>query len=264
MQCVSRGVARAKIVLEYHCGISCPGRREYALFAADAFGKNPWPNRQAARQPRFKTKDGGPELLPSETVKQMAGWVLDSRDNGGLPFVIIDKPAAKAFVYSKDGQLLGAAWVLVGLATGDDSLPGIGTMPLAAIKPEMRTTPAGRFVASFGHDLNTDVLWVDYGLAVSLHRVINTEPAERRLQRIVSPKPGDHRISFGCINVPAKFFDAVVVPTFGQEKGIVYILPDVKPLQAVFPTFYDAKAPAAGSKSQPGPAQALTAPDGLN
>ena len=214
----------------------------------------------------LKNKDRQPELSPSGTAQLMAGWVLDSGDNIGRPFVIIDKPAAKAFVYSRDGQLLGAAWVLVGLATGDDSLPGIGTMPLSAIRPEMRTTPAGRFVASFGHDLETEVLWVDYDNAISLHRVINTTPSERRLQRIVSPTPRDHRVSFGCINVPAKFFDAVVEPTFQQEKGIVYILPDAKPLQAVFPTFYEVKTPAVdgGSKSQPGQSQALVARDGVN
>lgn len=236
-----------------------------ALFLpGDAFGKD------AQAKPGTSTtlKNCQPEISPSGTAQLMAGWIMDSGDNGGLPFVIIDKPAAKAFVYSKDGQLLGSAWVLVGLATGDDFLPGIGTMPLAAIKPEMRTTPAGRFVANFGHDLETEVLWVDYDKAVSLHRVINTEPAERRLQRIVSSKPGDHRISFGCINVPAKFFDTVVEPTFRQEKGIVYILPDVKTLQAAFPKFYEVITPAVatpvtgGSKSQP--SQTLATRDGVN
>ena len=115
-------------------------------------------------------------------------------------------------------------------------------MPLKAIKPEMRTTPAGRFTAVLGHDLEAEVLWVDYPDAISMHPVINTDPSERRLQRIVSPKPADHRISFGCINVPAKFFSGVVEPTFREGKGIVYILPDVKPLQAVFPKYYDSES----------------------
>ena len=175
-------------------------------------------------------------------VQHMADWVKASADNDGLPFVIIDKPAAKVFVFDKDDQLLGSAWALVGLARGDDSVPGIGTMPLTAITPDIRTTPAGRFVTALGHDLGTlDVLWVDYPDAISLHRVINTNPAERRLERIVSPVPAEHRISYGCINVPARFFDSLVEPNFKDTKGIAYILPEVKAMRAVFPNYYEAE-----------------------
>jgi len=56
----------------------------------------------------------------------MADWVVDSGDSGSLPFVILDKPDAKVFVFDQNGQLLGAAWVLVGLAQGDDSVPESG------------------------------------------------------------------------------------------------------------------------------------------
>lgn len=175
-----------------------------------------------------------------DTVRQIADWAVDSGDNQGLPFVVIHKTEAKVFVFDKDGRLKGTAWALVGLAPGDDSVSGIGTMPLSAINPEMRTTPAGRFVSKLGHDLGKlDVLWVNYPDAISLHRVINTNPAERRLERIVSLAPLDHRISYGCINVPAKFFDTVVDPTFKDTNGIVYILPEVKSLRDVFPHYYD-------------------------
>jgi hypothetical protein len=178
--------------------------------------------------------------IAPDAVKKMADWVFESRDNRGLPFMIIDKPEAKVFVFDKTGRILGTAWALVGLAHGDDSVPGIGTMPLKEITPDMRTTPAGRFVATIGHDLGTlNVLWVDYPSAISLHRVINTNPAERRLERIVSKVPADHRISYGCINVPAQFFDNVVDPTFKDTKGIVYILPEVKEMRTVFPAYYD-------------------------
>ena len=180
----------------------------------------------------------------TQPVRQMADWVADSRDNAGLPFVIVDKRDAKVFVFDKDGLILGSAWALVGAQRGDDSVPGIGTMPLHAITPEMRTTPAGRFVAGLGNDLGTlNVLWVDYASALSLHRVINTNPAERRLERIVSPVPAEHRISFGCINVPAAFFDKVVDPTFRSTKGVVYILPEVKAMGGVFPGFYEVVKP---------------------
>jgi hypothetical protein len=180
----------------------------------------------------------------SETIKKMADWVVDSGDNRGAPFVIVDKPEAKVFVFNKTGEMVGTASVLLGLAPGDDSVPGIGTMPLSKITPAMRTTPAGRFVASIGKDLGKlNVLWVDYATAISLHRVINTKPAERRLDRIVSKVPADHRISYGCINVPIKFFDSVVDPTFKDTPGIVYILPEVKDVRAVFPSYYDVDDP---------------------
>jgi hypothetical protein len=179
-----------------------------------------------------------------EAVKKMAGWVLDSGDNHGLPFLIVDKTEAKVFAFGKSGEMLGTAWALVGLTHGDDSVPGIGTMPLTQITPDMRTTPAGRFVATLGHDLGKlNVLWVDYPNAISLHRVINTNPAERRLERIVSKVPAEHRISFGCINVPAQFFDSVVDPAFKDTHGIVYILPEVKQMHAVFPAYYDIDDP---------------------
>jgi len=188
---------------------------------------------------RPKRADFHAQIVP-EAVRHAADWVTDSGDNRGLPFVIVDKPEAKVFVFDKDGEMVGTASVLVGLARGDDSLPGIGNMALSAIDPDMRTTPAGRFVSALGHDLGKlDVLWVDYPDAISLHRVINTNPAERRLERIVSPEPREHRISYGCINVPAKFFDTVVDPIFKGSAGIVYILPEVKSMEEVFPTYYN-------------------------
>jgi len=181
-----------------------------------------------------------PSWIAPDAVKKMANWVFESRDNRDLPFVIVDKAEAKVFVFDKSGRILGTAWALVGLTRGDDSVPGIGTMPLTQITPDMRTTPAGRFVATIGNDLGKlNVLWVDYPSAVSLHRVINTNPAERRLERIVSKVPAEHRISYGCINVPAQFFDNVVNPTFKDTNGIVYILPEVKEMRAVFPAYYD-------------------------
>ena len=55
-------------------------------------------------------------------------------------------------------------------------------------------------------------------------------------QRIRSADPKEHRISYGCINVPAKFYQGVVQPSFeADDGGVVYILPDTKPLEDVFP-----------------------------
>jgi len=176
----------------------------------------------------------------SDQTRHIADWVADSGDNRGLPFAIVDKIDAKVFVFDAHGRLRGAAPVLLGLARGDYPVPGIGSRKLADIRPEERTTPAGRFVASLGYNFSgKDVLWVDYKNAVSLHRVITNNPKERRLQRLASPTPLDKRISYGCINVPAKFFDNVVKPTFTGTAGIVYVLPDTRSIAEVFKSYYD-------------------------
>jgi hypothetical protein len=177
----------------------------------------------------FGRKYRSPEAL------QVADWVVDSGDNHKLPFVIIDKQNAIVFVFRADGRLRGAAPALLGQAKGDNSVPGIGDRKLASIRPEERTTPAGRFVASLGHNLiGVEILWVDYDAAISLHSVVTNKPKERRLQRLASPTPLDNRISYGCINVPVKFFNQVVRPTFRRSNGIVYILPETRSASALF------------------------------
>lgn len=191
----------------------------------------------AALQPKRANFEGEPK---SEQAEHMADWVMDSRDNRGMPFAIVDKVDAKVFVFDARGRLRGAAPVLLGLARGDYSIPDIGKRKLSDIRPEERTTPAGRFVASLGVNFNKkDVLWVDYKNAVSLHRVITNNPEEHRLERLATSSPLDKRISYGCINVPAKFFDNVVKPTFTKTKGIVYVLPDTRSIGEIFKSYYD-------------------------
>jgi hypothetical protein len=176
----------------------------------------------------------GRETASSDAV-QLADWIVDSRDNQNLPFVVVDKIDARIFVFDAGGRILGAAPALLGLARGDYTVPGIGERKLSDMPPATRTTPAGRFVAAMGMDARgEDVVWVDYDAAVSLHRVITTNPEERRLERLATPTPLDNRISFGCINVPAKFYDMVVRPAFSGTTGIVYILPETRPAREVF------------------------------
>ncbi len=175
-------------------------------------------------------------VAASAPARRAAAWVVASADNHGMPFVIVDKAAAEVFVLDAQGRLQGASPALLGLARGDRSVPGIGDRKLSAIRPEERTTPAGRFVAALGNDLGEkDILWVDYEDAISMHRVITGNPHDQRLKRLASPTIADNRITYGCINVPVKFYEAVVKPAFTGTSGIVYILPEVEALQAIFP-----------------------------
>jgi len=173
----------------------------------------------------------------SEMAAQMADWILAAGDNRGLPFVIVDKRAASAFAFDPAGHLQGGAPVLVGLARGDVDVQGIGARAIGGIHPSERITPAGRFAAHVGKDLNETVIWVDYSHGIALHPVVTTRPQEHRLERIRSRDPADHRISFGCINVPAPFFWRLVREDFVGGRGVVYVLPDTRQLTDVFPSF---------------------------
>jgi hypothetical protein len=165
----------------------------------------------------------------------VAQAAVTSGDNQRMPFAVVDKKNARLHVFAADGALQASSPILLGLARGDRSVPGIGERPMSQIKPHERTTPAGRFVSEPGRNLGgEDIVWVDYGAAVSMHRVRATNPAERRLQRLASPTASDNRISFGCINVPATFYDAYVKPALGQNHGVVYVLPETTPLRQHF------------------------------
>ena len=183
----------------------------------------------------------------SDDARLLANWVVRSRDNRQLPYAILDKRDARVFVFAGDGRLLGASPVLLGAAPGDDSVAGIGMRPIAKVRPEERTTPAGRFISRPGRNASGEgVVWVDYDAAVSMHRVRPIDPKERRLQRLASNDPAERRISYGCINVPVAFFDSVVAPALGSQHGVVYVLPEIKDLGQVF---------AAAVASTPNPRQ---------
>ena len=118
----------------------------------------------------------------SHEARHVADWVVHAGDNHagdnhagdnkagdkpGLPFVIVDKKEAKVFVFDADGRLRGAAPALLGSARGDDSIPGIGDRELAKIRPQDRTTPAGRFVAALSKDIHgVDILVITRCMAM--------------------------------------------------------------------------------------------------
>jgi hypothetical protein len=161
--------------------------------------------------------------------------VLASGDNAGAPFVVLDKRRARLWVFDGQGRPSGSTPVLLGFARGDDTVPGIGEKPLAQVRPGERTTPAGRFVGEHGRNIKgEDIIWVDYDAAVSMHRVKDVHKSDRREQRLRTRSIADNRISYGCINIPAAFYDRVVKPLFVPKNGIVYVLPETKPLAEVF------------------------------
>ncbi|KZC15959.1 hypothetical protein RHOFW510R12_08005 [Rhodanobacter sp. FW510-R12] len=144
-----------------------------------------------------------------------------------MPYVIIDKVNAQVFVFDPAGHLQAAAPALLGWARGDRSVEGIGDRKMSTIRPQDRITPAGRFTASLGHNSQgKEILWIDYKDAIALHPVVKGTPRERRAERLKSPAAADKRISYGCINVPLKFYEKFISPAFAHTSGIVYILPE--------------------------------------
>jgi hypothetical protein len=179
-----------------------------------------------------------PAAPVSETavkVPDFAAQVVASRNNQALPFLVVDKQQATVWVFAASGALLGSSPALLGLAVGDATVPGIGERKLSSIRPHERTTPAGRFASVLGRNLaGQEVVWVDYDSGVSLHRVVPGTPAERRAQRLATPSPSDNRVTFGCINVPASFFDVLVLPTVRPRGSVVYVLPETRALSQAF------------------------------
>ncbi|MEO7392543.1 MAG: hypothetical protein ABIU58_10230 [Ramlibacter sp.] len=184
------------------------------------------------------------QTQPSDDVRQLANWAVFTRDHKDLSMIFVDKKDAKVYVLDHLGRLQGAAPVLLGSAIGDDTVPGIGDKPIAQVLPEERTTPAGRFIAEPGMNARgEDVVWVDYDAAVSMHRVLTTDPKEQRLERMASPNAQDHRISYGCINVPRAFFEQWLAPTVRQGGAVIYVLPEIRSMQQVFGSF-DVESPS--------------------
>ena len=181
-----------------------------------------------------------PVVAQSATVLRVAEWIAATSDNAALPYIIIDKNAASLSLYSGKRKLLGQAPVLIGVAAGDEASPGVGSKNLAEIGPAEKTTPAGRFLAKFGLAAGTHkVLWVDYANSVALHPIPpGASRKERRRQRMASLTPDDNRITFGCINVPDAFYAKSVRPLFQKKGGYVYVLPDTRALEEVFPPLH--------------------------
>jgi hypothetical protein len=181
--------------------------------------------------------DFGSEQVSPE-ARHVAGWAVHSGDHGSLPFIVVDKVNGQLFVFDAQGRIRGGAPALVGSARGDHSVPGIGSRKISSILPQERTTPAGRFVAQMGHGPGgEDVLWVDYEGAVAIHRVSTGVAKDRRLQRLESKVALDRRITYGCINLPVKFYESMVAPMFKGFGGIVYVLPELRPARDLFGSY---------------------------
>ena len=171
----------------------------------------------------------------SDDVRYVEHWIHDRRDDHGRPFVIVDKKAARIYVFGAGGKLVGASSTILGRSRGDVPVPGAGQKDPAQLLPYERKTPAGRFESQPGRNLHGEpVVWVDYDTGIAIHRVRPGISQERRTASLATEDPNNKRLSLGCVVVPEDFFWSVVLPTVGNVHGTVYVLPEDVPVQAMF------------------------------
>lgn len=182
-----------------------------------------------AGQPAFVLK-AAPE------AQRLVAWVQRSGDAQGRPFAVVDKRNARLYVFDADGRLAGSTVALLGAARGDDTVPGVNERVQAGrIRAEDRTTPAGRFEAVPGRNLQgEDVVWVDYDSAFAIHRVRPGKSWKERAERLASASAAGKRVSWGCVVVPVAFYEEVVARVLGSTRSVVYVLPETRPAQALF------------------------------
>lgn len=179
------------------------------------------------------TQSAGDAL--SADARYVHRWALDHHDHGDQPFAIVDKKAARLYIFDADGRLRGATNALLGQAPGDRSVPSVADGDVNLIPLADRTTPAGRFASQPGRNLNGEaIVWFDYQAALAIHRVRPGASMAPRLARLATDSPADNRASLGCVVVTPAFYDTVVQPTLGEHRGVVYVLPERQPVQALF------------------------------
>lgn len=169
-----------------------------------------------------------PTPTPTESAVRLATVLHQANDPGGRAFAIVDKEAAMLSVFDPNGRWVGGSRVLLGRTFGDVAAPGVGertergTLRLADL-----TTPAGRFVSEPGLNRGGDfVIWVDHATAFAIHRLRRGLHAAERRRRLSQPGASGKRVTAGCVVVPPRFFEDVVVPVLGNGFAVVYVLPE--------------------------------------
>ena len=168
-----------------------------------------------------------PQALSAAT-HEFAAQVLATGDHLQQPFAIVDKRTAVLTLFSASGRLLGSSSVLLGSVLGDHSVPGVGDRAQTGrLWPGDATTPAGRFASEPGHNKTGEaVVWLDYDLALAIHRLRPGTAQADRGRRLAAQAPDSKRVSAGCIVVPVAFYESVVQPLLGLQAGVVYVLPE--------------------------------------
>lgn len=204
----------------------------------NAAGCTAWAVAVACAQPAAAA--GAPQdflaTRPSAEATRLVDWVFRSGDAHGKPFAVVDKRAARLYVFSANGHLAGDTPAILGSTVGDRTVPGVGERAqTGSVRPDERTTPAGRFEAEPGRNNKGEhVVWVDYDSAFAIHRLRPGFAYSARAAQLASWAPQGKRMSWGCVVVPVAFYLHVVERVLGAGHSVVYVMPERSPLPAVF------------------------------
>lgn len=170
----------------------------------------------------------------SADVKMVADWQV--RKAGGKAFIIADKVGGLLYAFDTNGALVAKTPALYGADRGDVEVAA-NKSPDSMIAGE-KITPAGVFAgrkppnAEYGNGMVTFKEGANGSIAI--HRVYLGDPKEKRTARLDSATAEDNRISYGCINVPAKFADEILEKHFSGASEVV-VMPDTATLEDTFP-----------------------------
>ena len=166
----------------------------------------------------------------SSDALKLADWVKRSADHQGRPFAVVDKRAARIYVYDGAGVLVGQSAALLGATPGDHTVPGVGQRAqTGSVRDDERTTPAGRFDSVPGRNLTGEhVVWAEYASAFAIHRVRPGRSHALRTNRLATASGADNRVSDGCVVVPPRFYEQVVQKVLGGVRSVTYVLPETR------------------------------------
>jgi len=118
---------------------------------------------------------------------QIAEWVAATRDNGGLPFFVVDRTYAQLYVFDAAGGLQAVAPVTLDESRGDRSAGVGGARPAGdtgRLYENEKSAPAARFIAARDGDLREEGV----APAAAYENVINRILAGSRVVVYVVPE----------------------------------------------------------------------------
>lgn len=136
-----------------------------------------------------KPVDNQEQEVP-EVVTAVAAQTLN--EGNGSAFMVVDKPNAMVYAYSKEGKLLGKSVALTGKAFGD-VMPAT-TKSLNDFTDADKVTPAGKFTGqfSFSEEYGSIVSLAetnDGSAFVAVHRTYLGTPSEKELKDLTQQLP---------------------------------------------------------------------------
>ena len=175
-----------------------------------------------------------PGFTGSDDPLHLARALVARNEHRSRPFAVVDKRRAQILVFDGRGALVGRSAALLGRALGDVSAPGVGLRTqLGQLRDEDRTTPAGRYFSEPGRNREGEgVIWIDYEAALAIHRLRGGPDHANRRLRLAGSDPMARRVSAGCVVVPGDFYDNVVQPWLGRQRGLVLVMPEAPLAQA--------------------------------